>query len=67
MRLEQAQFLGVLTQTLAIGMAAAATVLAAWAWAPRPFNPCAAAVLAASVILVAMGLCSTRRSGVATC
>lgn len=53
--LGQVQFLGVLTQTLAIGMAAAATALAAWAWAPRPFNPLVAA-LAASVILVAMGL-----------
>lgn len=53
--LGQVQFLGVLTQTLAIGMAAAATALAAWAWAPRPFNPLVAS-LASIVIFVAMGL-----------
>ncbi len=53
--LGQVQFVGVLTQTLAIGMAAAATALAAWAWAPRPFNPMVA-TLAASVIFIAMGL-----------
>lgn len=53
--LGQLQFVGVLTQTLAIGMAAGAAALAAWAWAPRPFNA-VVGTLAAAVILLAMGL-----------
>jgi len=53
--LGQIEFLGVITQTLAIGMAAASAALAAWAWAPRPFN-IIVGTIAAALIFLAMGL-----------